>query len=88
MAGLDMSKLVADYRGEAIPMIETPDPKIIQTTSFQHANAQCRLDTYFQASLCSVDPKENVSDEDPTVGVCSRVIQGEVGSRPLCWFAP
>lgn len=88
MAGLDMSKLVADYRREAIPMVETPDPKIVQTTSFQHANAQCRLDTYFQAALCSLDPKENVSDEDPIVGVCSRVMQGEVGSRPLCWYAP
>ena len=69
-----------------LPKFETPDPKVVTSTTFGHPKAQCRLDTYFQGSLCDVPFDVEFDKKDPSIGAC---VQGDpVGMRPLCWFKP
>jgi len=89
MAGKVMANLIADYHDVSFPSLDTPDAEIVDTTSYQHPSAQCRLDTYFQAAICPVSESSYVSDIDPAIGTCSRMNGQEIqGSRPLCWYRP
>lgn len=64
------------------------DPMVVDQTSFDHPKAQCRLDTFFEAALCTKDPKEKVDNADPTIGTCNRQAGDSRGFRPLCWYRP
>lgn len=85
MAGKSLSKLLG--RGRSVNF-NTPDRTVVQTTNDRHPQGQCRLDTYFQGSLCGVDVLTDVSKEDPNTGTCNRAAGNENGLRPLCWFKP
>ena len=85
MAGKSLSKLLG--RGRAT-IFDTPDPTIVKKTNNAHPNGQCRLDTYFQGSLCEKDIFDEVDNKDPNLGVCSRKDGYENGLRPLCWYKP
>ncbi|MFZ4714771.1 MAG: hypothetical protein ACOYL6_13725 [Bacteriovoracaceae bacterium] len=61
---------------------ETPDPKKVVKPLQSYASTQCRLDTYFQGSLCTSDKSVMPLNEDVSIGVCTDT----VGSRPECWF--
>jgi hypothetical protein len=50
-AGLAVSAISADIRRAVLPLIETPDPLIVDETFESHPMPQCRLDTYFQGSI-------------------------------------
>lgn len=65
----------------------TPDKKIVSVTNDAHPASQCRLDTYFQGSLCDKNVNEEVSDTDANIGTCTRKNGDTVGLRPTCWFA-
>ena len=67
---------------------ETPDLREIPYTNNWHPDAQCRLDTYFQGSLCNKSSHEEVSSTDPSKGTCTREEGYEEGIRPLCWYRP
>ena len=71
-----------------LPKFETPDLKVVSSTLFTHPKAQCRLDTFFQASLCQVPFDVEFSRQDETIGACHPRHGDVVGNRPLCWFAP
>jgi hypothetical protein len=86
-AALPLAKLLADLRKDKEPAFNTPDKARVQTTFENHPAAQCRLDTYFQGSLCTVSANQSRSDSDPFVGACKQNSHTE-GSRPRCWFAP
>ena len=75
-------------QGTTVVHVDTPDTRIVNRTDDKHPKAQCRLDTYFQASLCDISHDTNVSDNDATVGVCTRQAGHTQGVRPLCWYKP
>lgn len=63
---------------------EEASSKKVLSTKHSHPDAQCRLDTFFQAALCTENYESNVSEININQGVC---VTG-VGSRPRCWYKP
>ncbi|MDE2039284.1 MAG: hypothetical protein KGO96_04915 [Elusimicrobia bacterium] len=88
MAGLSLGALLAQIGGSPLPKLDTPDPGRVSQTNDDHPAAQCRLDTYFQGGLCVKPVGEEVSDDDPNPGACTRSQGFSVGLRPLCWYKP
>lgn len=88
MAGFSSASLFADSQNRNLPKFDTPDPSTVNTTYESHPEYQCRLDTYFQGALCTVDKNLEIGQNDPNVGTCNRVEQHPNGLRPLCWFKP
>lgn len=88
MAGLSVGNLFAALSKLDAPKFETPDPKVVSRTDDNHPKAQCRVDTYYQGSLCDVDMNEEVSQTDEVQGTCHGFLGHKIGTRPLCWFKP
>jgi predicted Zn-dependent protease with MMP-like domain len=89
MAGMSVAKLFqALERGSAEPKFETPDTKQVAKTNDNHPAYQCRLDTYFQGSLCEKPFTEDVSADSEVTGTCHGSTNQRVGLRPRCWFKP
>jgi hypothetical protein len=87
MAGKSLSDLFDDLSGTT-SAFNTPDKTVVKRTNDDHPETQCRLDTYFQASLCTKDFNDDVSDTDPKRGTCVKADGFTVGMRPLCWYKP
>lgn len=85
LAGLSISAISADIRNTDMPTVETPDPTVVDETYEAHPVPQCRLDTYFQGSLCPVSSARPLSLSDEIKGACHRALHPE-GPRPLCWY--
>ncbi len=87
MAGLSAANVFADlaWFGKK-PKFETPDTKIVKQTYSAHPKAQCRLDTYFQGTLCEASANDEMATE--TEGACHESLGHKEGMRPLCWFKP
>lgn len=61
--------------------LSTPSKTVVDTTSKDFPDIQCRLDTYFAGALCnSANSSSQIKD-----GYCHG---NDLGSRPLCWFKP
>ena len=88
MAGKSVSDLFSDLSRLPETKFETPDTKIVDKTDDNHPKAQCRLDTYFQGSLCDVSMNEDVSQKEEVKGTCHGSLGHKIGTRPLCWFKP
>jgi hypothetical protein len=89
MAGLSLANLFrALGRTTTELKFETPDPAVVRSTDHNHPAAQCRLDTYFQGSLCDRDAYEDTNNSDVAKGFCTRSANYVDGVRPLCWFKP
>jgi hypothetical protein len=89
MAGLSVAKLFQALRNQTVaPDFATPDKRVAASTDHNHPDTQCRLDTYFQGSLCDADLNTDVSNTDEKMGTCHRANNDTVGLRPLCWFKP
>ncbi len=89
MAGLSVSELLnALSSGAATPKLDTPDASRVDRTDDAHPKAQCRLDTYFQGSLCPRPVADAQDDVDPAPGTCTRSQGFVVGIRPRCWYKP
>ncbi len=88
-AGMSVAALFQELRKEPKgPSFSTPDPSVVSKTNDAHPGTQCRMDTYFQGSLCSKPVSEEVSDSDPRPGACTRTEGFSAGIRPLCWYKP
>lgn len=87
MAGVSLSTLFNGASGKSV-RLDTPDPAVVAQTYPLHPGGQCRLDTYFQGSLCSRPMAEELDDSDPIPGTCARSRGDVSGIRPLCWFKP
>jgi len=88
LAGESVSYLFQDLnKDNAKPNYSTPDSTQVSQTNDDHPATQCRMDTYFAGSLCSVPVSNDLSDTDFKVGSC---VQGTdtLGWRPRCWFSP
>lgn len=86
MAGDSVAKLFAALRSATPAKFETPDAAVVSTTDDNHPAHQCRLDTYFQGSLCEVDINENVETTSEVSGTCHGSLGHTSGLRPTCWF--
>ena len=89
MAGKSVSALFKALREEEKdPLFDTPDPTVASVMFEKHPPTQCRMDTYFQGSLCAKPVSDALSDTDPAPGACTRSGGFSVGLRPLCWYKP
>jgi hypothetical protein len=86
MAGKSLATLLGG--GSRSVNFKTPDTSIVGSTDDRHPAGQCRLDTYFQGSLCEISRDIDVDKKDPTLGTCNRSTGHEIGIRPLCWYKP
>jgi hypothetical protein len=87
-AAMSVTALLGSLGGEPASHFDTPDPNVVATTNDEHPAAQCRLDTYFQASLCSKSYTIDMSPTDPAVGGCVLSQGYTSGMRPFCWYKP
>lgn len=88
MAGLVVGRLYANLVDQKEPSFETPHSKYVRETIDYHPHYQCRLDTFFQGSLCDRPVDEELSSREAHVGTCHPKNGDVVGMRPLCWFRP
>lgn len=89
MAGLNLGNFFKVLMGtKADVNFATPDKAVVSVTFDNHPAAQCRLDTYFQGSVCDKSVREDVSDTDGNQGTCTQRNGDKLGLRPLCWFQP
>jgi hypothetical protein len=89
MAGMSVTSLFSTLGQEgALPRFDTPDPAVVSHTDEEHPATQCRLDTYFQGSICPVSASKNVSDKNAATGTCTKSQGHTVGLRSLCWYKP
>ena len=87
-AGLSVTALLGTLGGEAPAHIDTPDAGVVAATNDEHPASQCRLDTYYQGSLCTKDFNIDMSPTDPAVGACVLSQGYTAGMRPFCWYKP
>ena len=87
LGGQSLANLLADLGGDKLPKIETPDKTVVKHHDHTHPAAQCRLDTYFQGSLCAKAGLTKVGTDNYKEGYCAREDRDTIGVRPLCWFS-
>lgn len=88
MAGKSLAELLGSLGGRSTVSFTTPDKSVVRKTNDAHPQAQCRLDTYFQGTLCDKDWTKDVDNKDPKIGTCIKSQGYEIGTRPLCWYKP
>ena len=88
LAGESLAKLLGKLGGTPDVSFGKPDATIVAKTNHNHPKGQCRMDTYFQGSLCDVDHMIWPSNKDASEGYCSSKSGHKIGLRPLCWFNP
>lgn len=89
MAGMSVAKLFQALRQNTVEAkFETPDKSVVTMTDDNHPDYQCRLDTFFQGSLCTKSFNEDMSATDEVKGACHASTGYKVGLRPTCWFKP
>ncbi len=87
MAGDSVARLFASLRSQAnAAKFDTPDASAVSNTNDNHPATQCRLDTYFQGSLCEVNFNDNVERNSEVAGTCHGSLGHKMGLRPTCWF--
>lgn len=89
MAGFTGASLFHVMKEETVPLrFDTPDSNQVSRTFDGHPATQCRLDTYYQGSICLHDMDQGLSDQDPHQGTCTERNGQREGLRPRCWFKP
>jgi hypothetical protein len=82
------------------PDFSTPDTSVVTKTNTSYPSVQCRLDTYFNGSLCDtqfdltiIPGRTTLGFENGTAGEeaaskysCFKTANSSVGIRPACWF--
>lgn len=88
LAGFSVASVSADIQKEPVPSLEGFDPTIVEESQEKHPKVQCRLDSYFEGSVCEVSSFVKVSQTDEVPGTCHPAQGHTTGVRPLCWFKP
>lgn len=86
MSGVSVANLFAALKNAPPAKFETPDAAVVSATNNSHPDHQCRLDTFFQGSLCEASMNDDVSQSEEVKGTCHRSTGHMIGLRPLCWF--
>ncbi len=85
-AGIILAKILAQVGKNPIePKIETPDQHVVLITYDDHPQAQCRLDTYYQAAICGISANLDLDEWNYHVNSSTGPKHHE-GLRPTCWF--
>lgn len=88
MAGKSAASLSQALGGGAAPRFDIKDPSVVSSTMESHPKTQCRMDTYFNGSLCRTSHTNDVGATDPLKGVCKNTVAEEYGARARCWYKP
>ena len=88
VAGQSVTALFTELSGDAPSHFDTPDMSSVTVTNDDHPASQCRLDTYFQGSLCNKPYTTDMSNTDPAAGACVLSQGYTSGMRPFCWYKP
>ncbi|MFL5785091.1 MAG: hypothetical protein ACJ76H_10800 [Bacteriovoracaceae bacterium] len=86
LAGLSVAKVNADGRQLPSPEFEAIDPTEVETTNNNHPVPQCRLNTYYEGSICPVPSTRTVSQIFDAPGTCHPKTKFTRGLRPACWY--
>lgn len=86
MAGKTVAFFIASKTETPNVQFTTPDRNRVSKTSEEYPEPQCRLDTFFQGTLCDIPFTEDVSKEDSSVGTCTSKSGFSLGLRPACWY--
>jgi hypothetical protein len=101
LAGKSLANLLGALGGDSVAY-DTPDTSVVSRTDHNHPAAQCRLDTYMAAALCSqtwdssvIPGKRNGTGRNDAQAegesaqyYCASRDQWSHGTRPTCWFHP
>ncbi len=87
-AGIVLGKVLQKLGGDRPVSLGTPDASKANGIYELHPRAQCRLDTYYSASVCVVPVWERRSDADVKSGACHDKKLTARGLRPRCWYNP
>jgi len=101
-AGHSCASLLAALGSQPPVKFDQPDPAVVTATTLSHPAGQCRLDTYFQGSLCAkrfdhkIIPGRYYEGGQDTLGAemesakyaCTLASEDMIGTRPYCWYAP
>jgi hypothetical protein len=102
VASQSLGDTLAGLSKSVMPRFSTPDTSAVGSTNNDHPAAQCRLDTYMQAALCtahwndSLVPGKTVSggvdsidaEQESSSVSCYQSKGFNEGLRPTCWFHP
>lgn len=88
MAGKSLAMVLGSLGGNSNVNFTTPDTRTVAKTNDNHPQAQCRLDTYFQGTLCDKSISEDVDATSAIPGTCVKSEGFSFGVRPLCWYKP
>lgn len=88
MAGASVANLFSSISNSKIVSFSTPDLSVVTANVDKHPATQCRLDTFFQGSICNKSSNEDVSQSDEIQGTCHGVTGHRSGLRPRCWHKP
>lgn len=88
LAGQSVTALFTELSGDPPSHLDTPDPSVVTQMFDDHPASQCRLDTYFQGTLCAKPYTVDMDDSAPGVGACVASQGFKVGLRPRCWYFP
>lgn len=86
LAGLSVASVNAEGRRLATPQFEIADQSLVEETMEKHPHPQCRLETYFQGSLCRVSSMIPLSQANDVTGTCHLDKGHSIGIRPGCWY--
>ena len=87
MAGLSFAKVSQEFESNPVALNFTkPDLTVVTSLFESHPKGQCRLDTFLQGALCSVDKSVDFSETDVTIGACNKSTGHAIGLRPSCWY--
>lgn len=88
MAGASVAALFASMDNSKEANFNTPDASQVSSNFDGHPATQCRLDTFFQGSICELAFTEDVDQRDEIKGTCHGVTGHTIGLRPRCWHKP
>lgn len=87
MASYSVSNYIASRTAFPVINFGTPSSKKVGRTEEGHPEEpQCRLDSYFQGALCDKPILEEVSNDNTSIGTCTKNQGFSIGLRPGCWY--
>lgn len=86
MAGKTVAFFIASKTETPNVQFTTPDRSRVSKTNEEYPEPQCRLDTFFQGTLCDKPFTDDVSRDDSAIGTCTPKSGFSIGLRPACWY--
>lgn len=99
-ASESLAEVLSALSKTARPQLHTPSQVVVDATFDGHPQPQCRLDTYFQGSICPMGWNDAVvpgkklpggkkgveAERQAAMTSCTQASGFSVGLRPTCWY--